>query len=133
MQERPHYGPFSDLCGSISELWLLHIAPHAPCEELVVPYDRSTLDGIDGAASLRPDLVSIRGGKTLDTLPKSRCWWRDIDFVVEVKGDWKPLVAQAGTYARALLSVDPRRTFALVIAYNHEDHQVRFLFFHRGG
>ncbi|KAJ6543881.1 hypothetical protein B0H19DRAFT_289404 [Mycena capillaripes] len=52
---------------------------------------------------------------------------------VEVKSDWNKMIAQAGTYARSLFSAIPSRTFALVLAVNHKEKNLRLLIFHRSG
>ena len=56
-----------------------------------------------------------------------------INLPVEVKDDWKDIVAQAATYARCMFGASPLRTFALVLAFNHSTNTLRFLVFHRGG
>ncbi|KAF9508307.1 hypothetical protein BS47DRAFT_1266153, partial [Hydnum rufescens UP504] len=59
--------------------------------------------------------------------------WRDIDIVIEVKNDWRDLIKQAATYARALFCSNWTRSFALVIGVNQVSKSARFMFFHRGG
>ena len=56
-----------------------------------------------------------------------------ITLPVEVKTSWKDMVAQAATYARCMFGASPMRTFALVLAFNHNSNTLRFLVFHRGG
>ncbi|KAF8305821.1 hypothetical protein DL93DRAFT_2065954, partial [Clavulina sp. PMI_390] len=94
-------------------------------------YDREITDGVDGAPNLKPDLIGLMEAKAFH--PEERAPWSALDVVVEVEESWPELVAQAGTYARALLNAHPIRTYALIIGYNHVEGEVRFLFFHRGG
>ncbi|TFK77716.1 hypothetical protein K466DRAFT_461864, partial [Polyporus arcularius HHB13444] len=54
-------------------------------------------------------------------------------FAVEVKDNWKALVMQAATYARAQISAVPLRAFSLVIGVNHSTNELRFLIYHHGG
>ena len=51
----------------------------------------------------------------------------------EVNKDWRELVRQAASYARAMFNAVPLRAFALVIGVNHQHAELRFLIFHRGG
>ncbi|RPD65743.1 hypothetical protein L227DRAFT_540670 [Lentinus tigrinus ALCF2SS1-6] len=103
------------------------------------PYDREMKDGIDGAASLKPDLVAGNGVPGT----KPACYWSmpsdhvdngmEVLVAVEVKDSWNGIVTQAGTYARAQVSAMPLRLFSLVIGVNHKFHNLRFLIYHRGG
>jgi len=100
-----------------------------------IVYDKITVDGVDGAAQVKPDLV---GG--LDLAPDERVAWSPQDSVtkqvllpVEVKRDWAPMINQAATYARCLFSASPSRQFALVLGFRHTNAELRFLVFHRGG
>lgn len=95
------------------------------------------VDGIEGAAALRPDIV---GGKGISESRGGHCWKPLADqpacqvmLPVEVKNCWRKLVAQAATYARSLFGADPMRVFALILGFNHDKNQLRFLVFHRGG
>ena len=78
-----------------------------------IVYDKTTEDGVKGAAPVKPDLV---GG--LDLVPDERVGWspanppkdpptKQVLFPVEVKADWAPTVSQAATYARCLFSASP--------------------------
>ncbi len=122
-----------------------------PCNELLVTlkqrwfptlvfsaYDRPTGDKIAGAPSLKPGLVA--GPRELGK--ETVCYWSranpdddqmPIDFAVEVKDNWKALVMQAATYARAQISAIPLRAFSLVIGVNHSTNELRFLIYHHGG
>jgi hypothetical protein len=90
-------------------------------------YDKVTGDGIDNASALKPDFVGVDDVE----VPNEEdflCWWslpspeiaetgkgkkrKDIpNFEIavpgEVKGDWKEMVQQAGTYARGLFAASP--------------------------
>ncbi|KAF9778744.1 hypothetical protein BJ322DRAFT_1092398 [Thelephora terrestris] len=95
------------------------------------------MDGIEGAAVLKPDIV---GGKGISK-SGGHHWWKplagqpacQVMLPVEVKNCWRKLVAQAATYARSLFDANPMRVFALILGFNHEKNQLRFLVFHRGG
>ena len=100
-----------------------------------ITYNMTTVDGVEGAAPVKPDLV---GG--LDLKPRERVSWSPQDshtkqvlLPVEVKKDWAPMVYQSATYARCLFSASPSRQFALVLGFRHLADQLRFLVFHRGG
>jgi len=100
-----------------------------------IVYDKITVDGVDGAAQVKPDLV---GG--LDLVPDERVAWspqnpliKQVLLPVEVKSDWAPMVNQAATYARCLFSASPSRQFAAVLGFRHTKSELRFLVFHRGG
>ena len=104
-----------------------------------IVYDKTTEDGVKGAAPVKPDLV---GG--LDLVPNERVAWcptnppkdpptKQVLFPVEVKADWTPMVNQAATYARCLFSANPSRQFAIVLGFRHVQAELRFLVFHRGG
>ncbi|KAF5361353.1 hypothetical protein D9757_012323 [Collybiopsis confluens] len=97
-------------------------------------WDKPMEDGVDRAHPLKPDLAGVLG----KAKPNSFFWsprlkGEGMKIPVEVKDSWSELVAQAATYARALFSANPLRQFALVIGYNHKEHVMRFLVFHRGG
>jgi len=99
---------------------------------------RPVVDGIEGAPALKPD---ITGGKGISIFEGSRLYWKPpadkathrITLPVEVKKQWRTMTSQAATYARCLFGASPMRTFALVVAFNHESNTLRFLVFHRGG
>ena len=102
-----------------------------------IVYDRTTEDGVDGAAPVKPDLA---GG--LDLGPDDRVAWSPKDahikqvlLPVEVDKDWAPMISQAATDARCLFSARPSRQFALVLGFRHGKGKddLRFLVFHRGG
>ncbi|RPD56214.1 hypothetical protein L226DRAFT_615737 [Lentinus tigrinus ALCF2SS1-7] len=112
----------------------------APCSPNLVfsPYDRPTGDKVSGAPVLKPHVVA--GQRQLDN--KTLCYWSrarpgrnemNIDFAVEVKNDWKKLVKQAATYARAQNGAVPLRAFSVVVGVNHSTNELRFLLYHRGG
>ena len=100
-----------------------------------IVYDRTTEDGVEGAAALKPVLV---GG--LGLVPGEKVAWspqspstKQVLLPVEVKKDWAPMIHQAATYARCLFSISPSRQFAVVLGFRHTTNQLRFLVFHRGG
>ena len=57
----------------------------------------------------------------------------EIVLPMEVKKDWKDLISQTATYARSMFCARPNRMFAIALAYNQENKELRFLVFHRGG
>jgi hypothetical protein len=102
-----------------------------------IVWDRPTKDGVRGAHAVKPDIAgahSLSEGTT-------ELWWRPpsglrsstMELPVEMKGDWRELVAQAASYARCLTGAVLLRQFSLVIGYNHKTHGLRFLVFHAGG
>lgn len=99
-----------------------------------IVFDTETQDGILGASPLKPDGAGANGLSDGHT----QLWWRPksgncsstLEIPVELKGNWSPLIAQAGT---ALMSARPLRQFTLTIAYNHASHELPFLVFHAGG
>lgn len=100
-------------------------------------WGRPTKDGVRDAHPLKPDCV---GAQNLPNKP-SELWWRPqfghrsstVEIPVEVKDSWPELVSQAATYARSLINAVPLRQFSLVIGYNHQSRELRFLVFHAGG
>ncbi|KAJ7668097.1 hypothetical protein B0H17DRAFT_1088177 [Mycena rosella] len=56
-----------------------------------------------------------------------------IRLPVEVKNNWAQVIEQATIHARCLLSANPSRTFAPVLAFNQHSQELKFLIFHRGG
>ena len=100
-----------------------------------IVYDRPTVDGVESAAPVRPDLV---GGFDLAS-DESVAWSpqgpgiKQVLLPVEVKADWAGMVNQAATYARCLFSASPSRHFVVVLGLRHTTAELRFLVFHRGG
>ncbi|KAF5379960.1 hypothetical protein D9757_010237 [Collybiopsis confluens] len=97
-------------------------------------WDKLVGDKVDGAHPVAPGIAGALGTEE----PKKLFWSpklgeKGMKVPVEVKNDWPKLVAQAGTYARALFSANPLRQFVLVLGYNHAQSMMRFLVFHRGG
>ncbi|KAK7460946.1 hypothetical protein VKT23_008874 [Stygiomarasmius scandens] len=102
-------------------------------------YDKPTGDTVGGAEPLKPDVV----GTHLEPDDLSRCVWGatwgdesgqvGIDIPVEVKANWRELIKQAATYARAMTNFVPLRSFCLVIGVDHRRKTLRFLIFHRSG
>lgn len=100
-----------------------------------IVYDNPTVDKIEGAPNLKPDLV---GGLGIN--PDERFAWSPTDpytnqilLPVEVGKDWASVVIQAAKCARCLFDVDPSRQFALVLGFGHIKAELRFLVFHRSG
>ena len=104
-----------------------------------IVWDKEMSDGVDGAKPLKPGL----GGVIDPPAPEHvKLYWslaeedetnRRLLIPFEVKGNDMPLVAQAAMCARILNSVVPFRMFELVLTYNQNSDQFRFLIFHRGG
>jgi hypothetical protein len=96
------------------------------------------VDGVEGAASLMPD---ITGGNGISALAEERFYWNlstgksahRITLPVEVGKHLETMISQAATYARCLFSASPTRTSVLVLAFNGESNALRFLTYHRGG
>ncbi|KAF8308627.1 hypothetical protein DL93DRAFT_2044369, partial [Clavulina sp. PMI_390] len=80
---------------------------------------------------LRPDLVGRVNAMDMAGKPPNS--WSTIDVAIEVKDGWKELASQAATYAQAILTAHPTRTYASVLGYNHKSRCIRFMFFQRGG
>ncbi|KAJ6466978.1 hypothetical protein C8R45DRAFT_838996 [Mycena sanguinolenta] len=147
--EHDHYAPlarFLELCFSS--------ARHSNSDSLsgsvydnlhFLVYDKPTGDGVAGAAALKPALVALQGpanriSDNLTTVNQEvRVFWSPpkdeptIAIPVEVKKGWVELLRQAATYALCLFNACPLRNSALVLGYNHVQHNLRFLLFHRGG
>ena len=98
---------------------------------------KPVVDGIEGAASLYPDVM---GGKGISAIQEQLYWnpppdklTRRITLPVEVEEAWRTMISQAATYASCLYGANPMRTFTLTLAFNQENNTLRFLVFHRGG
>lgn len=103
-------------------------------------WDRPVKDKVGNAAYLKPD-----GAGTHSQTEPRKCSWSlptaamaskgqaQNELPYEVKDLWSELVAQSGTYTRAMFSANPLRAFSIVIALNHRLNELRFLIFHRGG
>ncbi|KAG6817512.1 hypothetical protein H0H93_007201, partial [Arthromyces matolae] len=102
-------------------------------------YDKPTKDSVDRAAPLKPDGAGIF--TATNSVEEISCSWSrmsdpkifQIIHPVEVKDSWRDLILQSATYARALFSAAPFRSYALVIGVNHKRNSLRFLIFHSGG
>ncbi|KAF9781406.1 hypothetical protein BJ322DRAFT_1213405 [Thelephora terrestris] len=96
----------------------------------------SMADGTEDAAVLR-DIMGGNGISKLDERlfckPPADQFAYQTMLPVEVNNCWRAMVAQAATYARSLFGANPMRVFALILGFNHDDNQLRFLVFHRGG
>ncbi|KAG6859279.1 hypothetical protein C0991_001001, partial [Blastosporella zonata] len=72
-----------------------------------------------------------------------KCYWslrpessntdHQIAIAVEVKDDWREMIEQSATYARAQWRGAAHRAFSLVIGVHHKENKLRFLIFHSGG
>ena len=105
-----------------------------------IVYDKPTVDGVDGAAPVRPDLVGgldLKSGDCVAWRSSKDAAEKQLLLPVEVKVDWAPMISQAATYARCLFRARPSRQFALALGFRHgegEDRSMlRFFVFHRGG
>ncbi|KAJ7818265.1 hypothetical protein B0H14DRAFT_3473990 [Mycena olivaceomarginata] len=107
-----------------------------------VVYDEEVRDGGGGAPIVQPGLAGVVDPKPARCFETDVLHWRPPDsskeghrmqLPVAVNNDWLHILSQANTYALALFDMNPSRTFALVPAYNHHTHELRFLIFHRGG
>ncbi|KAJ6630936.1 hypothetical protein B0H10DRAFT_1979950 [Mycena sp. CBHHK59/15] len=143
--ERPHYEPLAAFLNTCVELGVraldqagLSSSGRWYDDLSFVTYDKSMVDGVGGAAALKPDLA---GGNGVDVLGTNTLYWSPpeghkgphMQLPVEVKKNMRDLVSQSATYARCLFSAHPSRTFALVLAFNHTQRELRFLIFHRSG
>ena len=98
-----------------------------------IKYDKPTVDGVEGASPVKPDLV---GG--LDLEPDERVAWSPRGSSIKqvpipVEANWTPIIIQATTYARCLFSASPSRQFSVALGFRHTEAELRFLVFHRGG
>ncbi|KAH7098451.1 hypothetical protein BKA62DRAFT_713202 [Auriculariales sp. MPI-PUGE-AT-0066] len=114
-------------------------------------YDRKTSDRIFAAARLLPDItflnVAVTGkapaakkflaswGYGPDTMKRGdlNLPVLHIEIAVEVKSNWKDLLAQVGTYARASFYGSPLRRFVVCIGINQVDKTFCVFLFHAGG
>ncbi|KAF9788656.1 hypothetical protein BJ322DRAFT_652705 [Thelephora terrestris] len=94
-------------------------------------------DGTEGAAVLKPDIM---GGNGISKLEGPLFWKPPTDQLahqamlpVGAGNCWRKMVAHAATYARSLFGANPMRVFALILGFNRDNNQLRFLVFHRGG
>ena len=109
-------------------------------EDLEFAVGAPAVEGIEGAADLKPDIVAAKG-ISKHGLMRERFYWdppvdkrnQRILIPLEVEKDWKDLVPQAAAYARGLFCASPTRMFALVLGFNHGSNELRFLVFHCGG
>ncbi|KAJ3746953.1 hypothetical protein EV360DRAFT_76380 [Lentinula raphanica] len=100
-------------------------------------WDKSMKDALEGLESCTPwhgaGIVGVG-----DLMPDQLFWslpdegGSQMAIPLEVNNDWRELVLQAGTNAYCLFGASPLRQFALLVGYNHKEHALRFLVFHRG-
>ncbi|KAJ3721847.1 hypothetical protein C8R42DRAFT_62940 [Lentinula raphanica] len=99
-------------------------------------WDKSMKDALEGLESCTPHGAGIVG--VGDLMPDQLFWslpdegGSQMAIPLEVNNDWRELVLQAGTNAYCLFGASPLRQFALLVGYNHKEHALRFLVFHRG-
>lgn len=120
-------------------------------------YDRETGDRVDQAYNLKPDITGVNNVKASKHPPPKPgnatkaedfvCYWSllttrststrpdrfQIEMPVEVKGDWRLMIRQLGSYCRAQFSAFPLRAATVGIAVDHTKYCLRFVIFHRGG
>lgn len=131
--ERPFYVPFANMLNRIIDSYT------AKCADAVgilrglrfSVYDREMADRVEDSAPLKPDIVGCKFSVKSDRAHK--VCWNEVMVPGELKSNWKDMILQSGTYARAVFDSRANRTFVVTIAYNHQSGELRFLFFHRGG
>jgi hypothetical protein len=131
--EAEYYEPVVDTINTVRNILKKHRTTSVKAvydDHHLCVYNREMYDSVERDHPMKPDLILKRGEKLK---PTERARWRDVDVAIEVKSDWRNLVLQAATYARALFYSNWTRTFALVIGINHTSRSARFMFFHRGG
>ncbi|KAF7316349.1 Pkinase-fungal domain-containing protein [Mycena indigotica] len=113
-------------------------------------YGRPTQDGIEGEKPLKPDIVGVSSpdSQSSEDWRNKRFYWCppsateplppnaadiQIGIPLEVQDEWPELLRQAATYGHALFAANPLRVYALVLACNPVEWDLRFLLFHRGG
>lgn len=68
-----------------------------------VVYDKEMGDGIQGAHPIKPDGLLV-----WDTAKaKKTYFWADVNMPIEVKENWKEMIKQLATYARAVFQAQP--------------------------
>ena len=97
----------------------------------------------NSAGALKPDLIGYIAKDNTKSKETPKGYWGEvpssdsngvhIEMVVEVKGNWRELAAQAGTYARCQFIASPSRTFVLVLGFNLDEGNMRFMLYHRSG
>ncbi|KAG7094149.1 hypothetical protein E1B28_007761 [Marasmius oreades] len=101
-----------------------------------VKYDRCMVDGTD---DVKPSKLYFGGGRGLEEEEKSS--WGiveghnvlQVEIPVVVGPSWSHLLPRAAVYGCCLFSASPTRSWSLVLGFNQNDMNLRFLIFHRGG
>ncbi|KAG6852183.1 hypothetical protein C0991_002308, partial [Blastosporella zonata] len=103
----------------------------------------STGDTVETSAPLEPHVVGIHAHPDPTDFKAMKCYWslrpessntdHQIAIAVEVKDDWREMIEQSATYARAQWRGAAHRAFSLVIGVHHKENKLRFLIFHSGG
>lgn len=104
-------------------------------------FDRPAADNIGSAARLKPDIIATTSAPPID--PNFPAYWIlpeepipnacQIAMVVEVKRNWKALLAQIATYARAAFVTSPLRRFVVYMGVRHDTREFCIFVFHSGG
>ncbi|KAJ7083688.1 hypothetical protein B0H15DRAFT_802729 [Mycena belliarum] len=129
--ERKYYQPLAALLNIISsEFGKCWKEGRQPQPALVFSsYDKNMKEGIGMADPLKPDLLVAEWSIT----GQLQVSWTAVEAAVEVKGEWPGMVAQAATYARAIMNSQRYRLFSWVIVFHHKHSIARVVFFNRQG
>lgn len=123
--EKEYYMPFVGLLNDIR----FSFRQRKKKYDVIFFQKQGPLDTIEGSsAAIKPDGLGWLKAKE----PSDRISWGEVEIAIEIKDNWSDLIAQAATYARAILASSSRR-FALIIAFNHIDKCARFCLYHRSG
>jgi hypothetical protein len=127
--ESHYYEPFAELLNTIidamNSLGLLtdeHIYKHLRFET----YDKPMNAGTDTDDPIKPDLIARQRDPSNSKPLRQPASWKEVEFCVEVKDQWAPLIAQAATYARCILAFQRNRRFVPVIFFKHSSMEVKF-------
>jgi hypothetical protein len=125
--EKGHYQPLVDIFMAVKASFIATRgnATGFHLDHVMLAYDRPTADAVGDAAPIKPDVV-------LATHWNKSLLWRDIMIPIEVKIDWRQMLKQIFTYARAVF-VKQDRYFVLCILYNFKQKALRFCFCTRSG
>ncbi|KAJ6551584.1 hypothetical protein B0H19DRAFT_1158202 [Mycena capillaripes] len=128
--ERDHYAPLANFLNTICEEVASHSTPGNYHNSLVFSrYDKEMQDGVGKEHLLKPDLLGCN--RLIDD--NEQVSWNEPEGAAEVKNSWRKMVAQGGSYGRALLAARHSRRFSWVILLNHKTVEARVSFFHRSG
>ncbi|HEV7738591.1 MAG TPA: hypothetical protein VGO47_14620, partial [Chlamydiales bacterium] len=120
--ERQFHEPFTGLLNAIKDevqkLCKLEVYKNLKFEM----YDANMNEGVDNDEPLKPDIIARQASISTSNKVAS---WKEIEFVGEVKAQWPDLVAQAATYARAILAFQRNRRWVPVIFFKHTSMEVK--------